>query len=113
MPRFNSLAFSNRLTPTLFQLGSSSTILGTTLALATLLLFPLTSPAQNIQQPNAKSDFTKRSELRVDPSTLGLNIQIPLGNFPGRGGNDLSVVLYYSSKVHRINFLQGPGEGDN
>jgi hypothetical protein len=57
------------------------------------------SSAQNIQKPNATSDFTKRSDLRVDPSTLGLNIQIPLGNYPGRGGNDLSVVLYYSSKV--------------
>src|SRR6185436_8708924 len=75
--------------------------------------FSSVASAQNIQHTSAKSDFTKRSDLRVAPSTLGLNIQIPLGNYPGRGGNDLSVSLFYASKVHRIHFLQGPSEGDS
>jgi hypothetical protein len=66
----------------------------------------LSVQAQSIQYPTSKSDFTKRSELRIDPSTLALNIEVPLGNYPERGGTELPVTLYYSSKVHHIQYLQ-------
>lgn len=46
-------------------------------------------------------DFNKRSVIEVDPSTLGLNINLPLQDYPGRGLN-LPIALYYSSKVWRI-----------
>ena len=45
-----------------------------------------------------------RSYARVDPSTLGMSLQIPLGNYPGRAGHDLPVVLSYSSKVWGVNY---------
>lgn len=35
-----------------------------------------------IQVTSSKADFTKRSAARVDTSTLGLNIEIPLGSYP-------------------------------
>lgn len=84
----------------------------TLLVLVVLLSLYLTAASQNIQRPNATSDFSKRSGLRVDPSTLGLNIEIPLGNYPGRAGTDTPVVLNYSSKLYQIKFKQGPGEKD-
>lgn len=46
-----------------------------------------------------------RSDVRVDASTLGMNIQIPLRSYPGRAGMNLPITLYYSSKVWRIKYL--------
>ncbi len=58
-------------------------------------------------------DFNKRSVIEVDPSTLGLNINLPLQDYPGRGLN-LPIALYYSSKIVRTQMtktrlLAGPG----
>lgn len=39
------------------------------------------------------------------PSSNTLNLQVPLGGFPGRGAS-LPVSLYYSSKVWRIGFIK-------
>jgi len=59
---------------------------------------------QNIKYTDGATDQTLRSNLKVDPSTLGLSFQIPLGGYQGRGVN-LPVSLHYGSKVWRINFL--------
>jgi len=59
---------------------------------------------QNIRYTDGATDQTLRSNLKVDPSTLGLSFQIPLGGYQGRGVN-LPVSLHYGSKVWRINFL--------
>lgn len=62
------------------------------------------SLAQNANVQNAQNtvDFKMRSDARIDPSSLSLQLQIPLGNYPGRGGAGLPVTLYYSSKLWRI-----------
>jgi RHS repeat-associated protein len=59
---------------------------------------------QNVKYTEGATDQTLRSNLKVDPSTLGLSFQIPLGGYQGRGVN-LPVSLHYGSKVWRINFL--------
>jgi RHS repeat-associated protein len=65
-----------------------------------------TSSAQaqspNIQYTQNVPDSAMRSDIRVDPSNLGVNMQIPLAGYPGRAGTGLSVSLSYSSKVWRI-----------
>lgn len=51
------------------------------------------------------ADATLRSQARIDPSSLGMGLQISLGEYSGRGGSSLPIVLNYSSKVWGINFL--------
>jgi hypothetical protein len=60
--------------------------------------------AQNIEYTKGNTDSSLRSDLVVDPSTLGMSIKIPLASYPGRGGA-LPVTLFYSSKQWRISFL--------
>ncbi|MEZ5425871.1 MAG: RHS repeat-associated core domain-containing protein [Pyrinomonadaceae bacterium] len=67
----------------------------------------LVSPAP--AQPPAKytegnKDQVLRGNGRVNPSTLGMELDISLGNYPGRG-IDVPVTISYSSKVWRLNFL--------
>ncbi len=45
-------------------------------------------------------DQTLKSSGRVNPSTLGMELSIPLGSYPGRGVN-VPVSISYSSKVWR------------
>jgi RHS repeat-associated protein len=59
---------------------------------------------QEQQYTQNKSDQTLRSDIRVDPATHALGIQIPLASYPGRAGNKMPVTLYYSSKLWRIEF---------
>jgi hypothetical protein len=63
------------------------------------------SLAQNIQYTQNVADLSMRSDIRVDPSSLGMSLQIPLRQYPGRGGANLSATLAYSSKVWRINHV--------
>ncbi|MGH9968423.1 MAG: DUF4214 domain-containing protein, partial [Pyrinomonadaceae bacterium] len=58
--------------------------------------------AQNIRHTQNVQDLGIRSELLVEPTSLGLNIQIPFRQYPGRGGTSLSPTLFWSSKVWRI-----------
>jgi len=60
--------------------------------------------AQNVQYTKGATDSALRSNLQVDPSTFGMSIQVPLGEYPGRGVN-LPINLRYSSKVWRASFL--------
>jgi RHS repeat-associated protein len=75
------------------------------LAVWCLLLGAMTTSAQNVQYTNNTVDSSLRSDARVDPSTFGLGFQITLRNYPGRGGNNLPLTLYYSSKAWRIKHL--------
>jgi len=70
------------------------------------LLYPVAALAQNIQYTQNVADTTLRSRFRVDPSTLGLSLRIPLANYPGRGGAQLPVTLYYSAKVWNVNYVE-------
>lgn len=80
-------------------------------ALATLLYCCLTSAAAiaqsgapNLQHTKNTPDLGLRSGLKVDPSTLAMSIEIPLGGYPGRAGTGLSLGLHYNSKVWRVQF---------
>jgi RHS repeat-associated protein len=69
-----------------------------------LLILPVLSRAQSIQYTHDKPDQALRSVMRVDPSTLGLSIDVPIANYPGRGGTSMPISLSYSSKQWRIAF---------
>lgn len=56
----------------------------------------------NVQNAQNTVDYKLRTEAHVDPVTLALQLQIPLGNYPGRGGANVPVTLYYSSKLWRM-----------
>ncbi|HMS10284.1 MAG TPA: hypothetical protein PKE66_12410, partial [Pyrinomonadaceae bacterium] len=56
-----------------------------------------------------KSDQVLRGSGRVNPSTLGMEISVPLANYPGRGIN-VPISLNYSSKVWRMDY-QNDTEG--
>jgi RHS repeat-associated protein len=58
----------------------------------------------NVQFTNKTVDFGDRGEVKVNPSTLGMEIQIPLSNYPGRAGLNLPVTLSYSSKLWRFEY---------
>jgi len=55
--------------------------------------------AQDIKNAGDAIDYRMRSEAHVDPASLAMQLQIPLGKYPGRDGNDLPITLYYSSKL--------------
>src|SRR4051794_3489578 len=60
-----------------------------------------------------KSDDVLRSTGRVNPSSLGMEIQIPLGSYGGRGMS-VPISLSYSSKVWRmLNMGLSPKAGVN
>ncbi len=78
------------------------------------LLSCQSAQAQNVQRNNEAVDLGLRSNLTVNPATLAVELQIPLGNFPGRAGHDVPVTLFYSSKVWNMayqGFASGPPPG--
>ncbi len=70
-----------------------------------VLLLASTGPVfgQTIKYTQGNTDGALRSNLEVDPSTLGLSIQIPLNEYAQRGGS-LPITLRHSSKLWRIRF---------
>src|SRR5262245_35842941 len=70
-----------------------------------LVVFCFPIFAQNIQNPQSSVDNLVRNNLRVDPSTGAMQLQIPLAQYPGRGEAELPVSLNYSSKVWTIKHL--------
>lgn len=66
-------------------------------------IFTLAVFGQNSDNKNG-ADRTLQSSGRVNPSTLGMEIDIPLGAYPGRGIN-VPIGLSYSSKVWRMESL--------
>ena len=59
----------------------------------------VSTPAQ--ERTGMSLDQTLRANARVNPSTLGMELSIPLGSYPGRGSGS-SVSLNYSSKLWRM-----------
>lgn len=69
-----------------------------------LLVAAFGASAQSVQHTENKADLALKSDLRVDPSTLGMSISIPLASYPGRAGLSLPVAVTYSSKVLRLDY---------
>lgn len=51
---------------------------------------------------SGKADQNLKSIARVNPSTLAMEMNLPLGTYPGRNGNSLPVGFSYSSKLWRM-----------
>ncbi len=60
-----------------------------------------TSSPQNKETEN-KADQNLNSIARVNPSTLAMEMDVPLTNYPGRNGSSLPVGFSYSSKLWRM-----------
>jgi RHS repeat-associated protein len=67
----------------------------------------------NKQYTENKPDLAMRADARVDPSTLAMSLEIPLGGAPGRAGTNVSSVLRYSSKQWRMNYASSYQTGNN
>ena len=74
------------------------------MAITIVMIFSFSLPAQVPKTPNTESsvDSRMRNGATVNPATLALQMQIPLGSYQGRGGMSLPVMLSYSSKVWNI-----------
>ena len=72
--------------------------------LAVFGTFGASAQTPNVQFTNKTVDFGDRGDVKVNPSTLGMEIQIPLGNYRGRAGLNLPVTLSYSSKLWRFEY---------
>jgi len=71
-----------------------------TVALLCALVFAAPAVfAQNSRNTDYNPDKSLRSNARVNPSTLAMELSIPVGGYPGRGGSGLPVSFTYSSKV--------------
>ncbi|MGI8544185.1 MAG: RHS repeat domain-containing protein [Aridibacter sp.] len=71
--------------------------------LALVLILTFGTFAQDKAHTDNSAEQTLRSSGRVNPSTFGLEMNIPLGAYPGRGIN-VPVSINYSSKVWRLDF---------
>ncbi len=78
-----------------------------TLRLSALLflLFSLSPLRAQEQNPQSAVDSLMRSSLKVDPATGAMQMQIPLGEYKGRGGASLPITLFYSSKLWNIKYI--------
>jgi RHS repeat-associated protein len=75
------------------------------LACFCLLLWTGATCAQDVKNAQNAADFKQRSDVHVDPSTLSMQLQIPLASYAGRGDADTPVTLYYSPKLWRMSYV--------
>ncbi|MEQ1606466.1 MAG: RHS repeat-associated core domain-containing protein [Pyrinomonadaceae bacterium] len=61
--------------------------------------------AQHVRNTDYSPDGTLKSNARINPSTLAMELSIPLGGYAGRAGNGLPINLSYSSKVWEMESL--------
>lgn len=65
----------------------------------------------NMQHTENRADQALRANSRVDPSTLGMSVSIPLASYPGRAGVNVPVTLNFNSKLWSIDYeytVSGP-----
>ncbi len=79
---------SSRLTTALFLL-----------AIALGGFVAISADAQSIRNTDYSPDKVLKSNARVNPSTLAMELSIPVIGYPGRAGNGKSATFSYSSKV--------------
>ena len=56
----------------------------------------------NFQHTKNKVDQTLKSNARVNPSTLAMELSVPIADLPGRGGAAQPLVFDYTSKVWEL-----------
>ena len=92
----------------------ASALLPASFISACLLLFALAITVSGNDGNKNSADMTLRSSGRVNPSTLGMEMDIPLGGFSGRGIS-IPINLSYSSKLWRLKYggiHAEPGQGE-
>lgn len=92
----------------------SSRCFGLMLVLACLGVVFLAYRSVSAQTPNIRHtdntpDLSLRSDLTVDPTTLGMSFSLPLGNYPGRGLSLPITVTYGSKQWQMVNNGGDPG----
>src|SRR5215213_2841908 len=55
-----------------------------------------------VRKPDYKADQVLKSNAKVNPSTLAVELAIPIGGYSGRNGTGLPIVFNYSSKVWQM-----------
>ena len=90
--------------------------LGTSLSRVLLLLVAgflstatVTAQNGNVAYSENSIDSRMRTSMHVDPISGALQFQIALGNYPGRAGAGLPIVLNYSSKLWRLDHVSTTG----
>jgi hypothetical protein len=76
------------------------------LGLFTVAFLTHPAQAQSTQYTTNTADSNLRGSLQVDPSTLGMSFNLPLGAYGGRGAT-LPISLTYSSKAWRVEHTFG------
>ena len=74
-------------------------------SISLILALVISSSAVFAQENENTADRALKGSGRVNPSTLAMEISIPLGSYPGRGIN-VPISLSYSSKVWRMESLE-------
>src|SRR4051794_15991399 len=64
-----------------------------------LLLVSSAFTQSDVNHTTYSYDKTLHSNARIDPTTLAMQLSIPLPSYPGRGAGSVSNSLEYSSKV--------------
>ena len=67
-----------------------------------IIIFPQGATTPQAKNSEHTSDQNLKSISRVNPSTLAMQLNIPLANYPGRNGDSLPVGISYTSKVWRM-----------
>lgn len=60
------------------------------------------SPTLETRETSNNADQNLKSISRINPSTLAMELDLPLTTYPGRNGNSLPIGFSYSSKIWRI-----------
>ncbi|MGB7202045.1 MAG: RHS repeat-associated core domain-containing protein [Pyrinomonadaceae bacterium] len=71
-------------------------------SISLLLVFCAGCVAQQVRNTDYKADQALKSNARVNPSTLAMELSIPVGGYQGRAGTGVPIVFNYSSKVWQI-----------
>jgi hypothetical protein len=71
-----------------------------------LFVSVFTNAQSTMSYTTNKADSNLRGSLEVDPSTLGMSFNLPMGGYGGRGAT-LPISLTYSSKIWRLNHHSG------
>jgi RHS repeat-associated protein len=82
--------------------------LSTSLMLAASFVLTSSALAQGVKQYTGnQTDQALKSDARVDASTFGMSLEIPLGGAPGRAGASVSSAIRYSSQQWRVKYAGG------
>ncbi|MEQ1606008.1 MAG: hypothetical protein ABL999_14180 [Pyrinomonadaceae bacterium] len=74
-------------------------LLVSAIVFAIYLLSAFNMRGQNVRNTDYGPDQALKSNARVNPSTLAMELSIPLGGYSGRGGNGIPLGVSYSSKL--------------